>query len=90
MHCSNKIAILVVLFDSKIVPCVQVTAFCSLLPILDPFLLVLLKTHTAHVVKGSESTLGMRIAKINRLAKEVDALGLVHWKPILPKTIIHR
>ena len=87
-HCSNIIAT-AVFFAPKIVQRNQVASFCSFLPVLERFFLVLFKTHLAIVVIASECMLSTWKAKVRRLAQEVNALGLIHWKFKPPLTIMH-
>ena len=69
-------------------PCVKVAAFCSFLRILDCFFLVHLKAHLAKFVEDSKLVLRLWTAKISRLAKEVNALALIHRQSKVPIAMI--
>jgi hypothetical protein len=62
----------------------NIAAFCSFLPILDRFLFVLFEAHLADAVKVSELAQSGTTAKIGSLAKEVNALCLIHRQSSLP------
>ena len=67
----------------------NVATFCSLLPILESFFLVPFEAHLAVVVMVTELELSSRTAKTGRLAKEVNALGLINRQSTSPIAIIH-
>ena len=77
------------LYAPKIMPRYNVATFCSFVPILERFLYVLFQTHLAIVVKGPELVLSSRTAKIGSLAKETNALMLIHRQPKLSFAMHH-
>ena len=81
---------IIVLFAPGITPRHQVTTFCAFLPILEPYFLILFKTHLAVVVKVSELVMSNWIAKTGTLTKEVNALGLIHRQPMPPIAMLQR
>ena len=80
---------IVVHYAPGVVPRFNVAAFCSFLIIFARFFLVLFKAHLAIVVKVSELALSRQKAKNGRLAKELDAPGLIHRNSKVSITIIH-